>query len=338
MAADASDYPTNADSIPRTNPSDNLTGHSDLHDKMADAIEEIQGFVGVSGDTTAGTIVKRVSDLEAAPPAHNHDATYYTETEVDTLLAGKQDSGSYAATTHTHSYAPTTHTHAYASDTHNHDTSYASAGHTHSYASTTHNHDTSYASAGHSHTSFSSDVTFTSGTGQYSDSAALQVTGSSASIALRANGAASNSSQCVQMRSGQNGGDLRAMLYVTQHDGNSPADIECYRLYYNGGNVGSSRTIKENIVPAFAADNYDAVELVKQLDTSTFNYIDGSPDDVQLGLIAEDVFEVAPDFVELRDGTPRYLKQSIHFLTLAALRQAVTKIETLEARIAELEG
>jgi len=64
MAADASDYPTNADSIPRTNPSDNLTGHSNLHDKMADAIEEIQGFVGVSGDTTAGTLVKRVSDLE----------------------------------------------------------------------------------------------------------------------------------------------------------------------------------------------------------------------------------------------------------------------------------
>jgi hypothetical protein len=64
MAADASDYPTSADSIPRTSPSDNLTGHSDLHDKMADAIEEIQGFVGVSGDTTAGTVVKRITDLE----------------------------------------------------------------------------------------------------------------------------------------------------------------------------------------------------------------------------------------------------------------------------------
>lgn len=64
MAADASDYPTSADSISRTSPSDNLTGHSDLHDKMADAIEEIQGFVGVSGDTTAGTVVKRITDLE----------------------------------------------------------------------------------------------------------------------------------------------------------------------------------------------------------------------------------------------------------------------------------
>lgn len=149
MATDASDYPTNADSIPRTNPSDNLTGHSDLHDKMADAIEEIQGFVGVSGDTTAGTIVKRVSDLEAAPPAHDHNDTYYTETEVDTLLAGKQDSGSYAAATHSHSYAATTHTHSYASDTHNHNTLYASTGHTHSYAATSHSHD--YAASSHSH-------------------------------------------------------------------------------------------------------------------------------------------------------------------------------------------
>lgn len=151
MAADASDYPTNADSIPRTNPSDNLTGHSDLHDKMADAIEEIQGFVGVSGDTTAGTIVKRVTDLEqkditltlngdvsgsatitnlgnatiattVADDSHNH--TIANVDNLQTTLDGK------AASSHTHSYAATSHTHSYAATSHSHDYAASSHGHT----------------------------------------------------------------------------------------------------------------------------------------------------------------------------------------------------------------
>ena len=307
-----------------------LTGHADLHTDTNDTVEALQTKVGVNGSSDVNSLDYKVAQLETAPPTHEHDDRYYTETEVNNLLTGKQDSGSYLTTSTTFGgdVSGTYNNIQVSSSGHNHDDRYYTKSEV----------NTSFAGVGHGHTSFSSDVSFTSATGQYSDSAAIQVTGSGASIALRANGAASNSSQCVQMRSGQNGGDLRAMLYVTQHDGASMADITCHRLYYNGGNVGSSRTIKENIVPAFAADNYDAVELIKQLDTSTFNYIDGSPDDVQLGLIAEDVFEVAPDFIELRDGIPRYLKQSIHFLTLAALRQAVTKIETLEARIAELGG
>ena len=38
----------------------------------------------------------------ANPVAHTHDDRYYTETEVDTLLAGKQAAGSYAPDSHTH--------------------------------------------------------------------------------------------------------------------------------------------------------------------------------------------------------------------------------------------
>ena len=323
-------YPASEDNFSRPTPSSSLSGHAALHDDLADAIEAIENKVGVDNDTNTASHDYKIAQLESAPPSHNHGDLYYTETEVDGLLASKQNSSTALTTSTTFGgdVSGTYNNIQVSSSGHNHDDRYYTESEV----------NTSFAGVGHGHTSFSSDVSFTSATGIYSDSAAIQVTGSGASIALRANGAASNSSPCVQMRSGQNGGDLRAMLYVTQHDGASMADITCHRLYYNGGNVGSSRTIKENIVPAFAADNYDAVELVKQLDTSTFNYIDGSPDDVQLGLIAEDVFEVAPDFIELRDGTPRYLKQSIHFLTLAALRQAVTKIETLEARIAQLGG
>ena len=38
----------------------------------------------------------------ANPVAHTHDDRYYTETEVNTLLAGKQVAGSYAPASHTH--------------------------------------------------------------------------------------------------------------------------------------------------------------------------------------------------------------------------------------------
>jgi Chaperone of endosialidase len=44
----------------------------------------------------------RLSDART-PLSHTHDDRYYTETEMNTLLAGKQASGSYAAATHTHS-------------------------------------------------------------------------------------------------------------------------------------------------------------------------------------------------------------------------------------------
>jgi len=42
------------------------------------------------------------------PSAHTHDDRYYTETEVNTLLAGKQAAGSYAAASHTHTIANVT--------------------------------------------------------------------------------------------------------------------------------------------------------------------------------------------------------------------------------------
>lgn len=77
-----------------------------------------------------------------AASSHNHDATYYTETEVNNLLTG------YSATSH------------------NHDASYAAAAHTHdtryytetemdvllaTKSATTHNHSGVYAAASHSH-------------------------------------------------------------------------------------------------------------------------------------------------------------------------------------------
>lgn len=42
------------------------------------------------GDDVVGTVT--TSSIGAAPASHNHDDRYYTETEVDSLLADKQDS------------------------------------------------------------------------------------------------------------------------------------------------------------------------------------------------------------------------------------------------------
>jgi hypothetical protein len=77
---------------------------------------------------------------------------------------------------------------------------------------------------------------------------------------------------------------------------------------------------------------------VKQIELSTFNYIGAEASDVQLGVIAEELVDIAPDFVEVHNGIPRWVKGSIHFLTLAALRQAINKIEILEAQVAALSA
>lgn len=206
--------------------------------------------------------------------------------------------------------------------------------HTHSYASTSHTHSYLPTSGG----TVSGDTAFSSASSTTSDSVALQVTGSNASIALRSSGSSSNSGAVVQVRSGRTGDNSRAMAYITQHDGTSMADINVNKVFYSGGSLGSSRTIKENIVSVHPAEGTSAYDTVKQIELSTFNYIGAETSDVQLGVIAEELIDVAPDFVEVHDGIPRWVKGSIHFLTLAALRQAISKIDALEAQVAALQG
>jgi hypothetical protein len=54
-----------------------------------------------SGNFSAGTITANLTGTASgnAPASHTHDDRYYTETEVNNLLAGKQASGSYAPAT-----------------------------------------------------------------------------------------------------------------------------------------------------------------------------------------------------------------------------------------------
>jgi hypothetical protein len=65
--------------------------------------------VSVNGQT--GAVSLDYSDVGAAPAVHNHDDAYYTESEVDTLLTGKEDAGAVAThsadTTNVHGIADT---------------------------------------------------------------------------------------------------------------------------------------------------------------------------------------------------------------------------------------
>lgn len=65
---------------------------------------------GIAPSAITGTAVittdSRLSDART-PTSHTHDDRYYTETEINTLLAGKQAAGSYAASSHTHTIADT---------------------------------------------------------------------------------------------------------------------------------------------------------------------------------------------------------------------------------------
>jgi hypothetical protein len=72
------------------------------------------GSQSVNYATTAGTANAvawgNITSVPSSftPSAHNHDDRYYTESEVDTLLDGKQDSGSYAASSHSHAISDVT--------------------------------------------------------------------------------------------------------------------------------------------------------------------------------------------------------------------------------------
>jgi len=148
-----------------------------------------------------------------------------------------------------------------------------------------------------------------------------------------------------------NGNDGLQML-----DSRSNSNINTYRqrFYNTNGLVGGIRTngsttffdtssdyrLKENVVPVD-----DGIEIVKQLQPKRFNYI-ADPDTTMEGFIAHELQEVVPlaangdkDAVDENGIVPQTvdLAKLIPILT-AALQEAITKIETLEARITALEN
>jgi len=106
-------------------------------------------------------------------------------------------------------------------------------------------------------------------------------------------------------------------------------------------NTASDYRLKENIT-----EITDGISRVKQLNPSRFNFI-ADPENTVDGFIAHEAAEVVPEAVTGEkdavdsDGKPEY--QGVDYgritpLLTAALKEAIEKIEMLEARIAVLEA
>ena len=111
---------------------------------------------------------------------------------------------------------------------------------------------------------------------------------------------------------------------------------------YQANNVDlSDERVKKDILPLESYwDKFKALEIVK------FKYKDQTHDDFNIGVIAQQVESVAPEFVDV-DGWGKTVEgeeplksiytADLHHATIKVLQEAMAKIETLEAKIQTLE-
>ena len=139
--------------------------------------------------------------------------------------------------------------------------------------------------------------------------------------------------------------DSTALRFEVRSNGG----IENYQA--NNVNLSDERT-KKDIIPLESYwDKFKAIEIVK------FKYKDQTHDDFNIGVIAQQVEAVAPEFIDVDgwDNRPKLdedgneivsneepLKSvytsDLHHATIKVLQEAMAKIETLEAKIAILEA
>jgi len=95
------------------------------------------------------------------------------------------------------------------------------------------------------------------------------------------------------------------------------------------GRYTSSRKYKDSI--EYFGDDY-GIDVCRKLKPATFTYIDDAEKIINVGMIAEDVFEVCPDVVAYHDGEP----DSLQYSNMVAL--AISAIQNLDKRLSKLEG
>jgi hypothetical protein len=174
---------------------------------------------------------------------------------------------------------------------------------------------------------------------------------------------------CVIISNSSNSGPYGLTILHTGATPNNTADffIECndatanrFQLRSNGGianyqannvNLSDERT-KKDIIPLESYwDKFKAIEIVK------FKYKDQTHDDFNIGVIAQQVEAVAPEFVDI-DGWDTKLKldedgneivnnekplksiytADLHHATIKVLQEAMAKIENQQAQIEELKA
>ena len=156
--------------------------------------------------------------------------------------------------------------------------------------------------------------------------------GGDAGISIRTG---NNDNYTVQLRAGGTTASGPPRLFVIADTNPNFADVECRVL-----SESSARRMKTNIQPAYLPSDSDAIDKIKQIDLQSFNFIAAPDAPPVVGVIADDLEAVLPEAVTYdNDGlVSGVTTQRITYLALGALKQAVERIEQLEARIAELEG
>ena len=162
------------------------------------------------------------------------------------------------------------------------------------------------------------------------------------------------------MKIANRGNDTAAALLLQGHNnsGGTPGQATNTQLTHKGANatfnirhLGTDRLVigSTGVVSGDLNDTSDialkkdiesistsCIDNIKQLNPVTFKWKDTSRKDI--GFIAQEVEDILPDLVNGEDG-----EKSINTIGLVsqltkALQEAITKIETLEARVAALEG
>ena len=96
----------------------------------------------------------------------------------------------------------------------------------------------------------------------------------------------------------------------------------------------SSRRYKENIRPM------EDTSFIYSLEPVNFNYIKDTTKTKQYGLIAEDTNNICPDLVRYNDeGLPEAIQEhKIQFMLLNELKKLKAEVETLKAKVTQLEN
>ena len=280
------------------------------HHNKLDGIE-----AGTTADQTASEILTLVKTVDGSSSGLDAD-----------LLDGQHSS--YFATAHTHPYAPSSHSHSYASTGHTH--SYAASSHSHSYAATSHTH--SYAATSHAH----SDLAASSHTHSY---AATSHTHSSVTDATYANKYTGYNFRLIY----SSGNNMYDIVHISNyaHFGTSAGSRG---VYYNVSDV----SLKENI----ADTTYDATSVIKNLRFVDFDWkedneftTNGSSSRETCGIIAQEIETLDDSFTFQttdRQTGEKGVKQIVplKFMTVSAkaIQELITKVETLEAKVAALEA